>query len=165
MPLLIRQSDYKQMPWKNGLGQTAEVDRIPAGAENYLWRLSQAAVQADSPFSVFPGFDRYLVVLRGDGLYLNERQLDPLQPLRFSGEEEIHCRLIGKPVLDAGLIFNRARVAAHASIVTGEVFLEQKGLLSVHYLISLQSCDTLKVEGAAQLTVAQSVLFSVHQLS
>lgn len=155
----IKKSDYKQMPWKNGLGQTAEIDRLPASEGPYLWRLSQAPIQAEGPFSNFPGFDRWLAVCQGDGIFLNDKRVEALRPVRFSGDEDTFCRPIGSKVVDIGLIFDRARVDASMSLVEGAISLAEPG---VHYLFDLKSGDTLKVEGAAQLETEQSLLISVH---
>ncbi|MBM3526239.1 MAG: HutD family protein, partial [Alphaproteobacteria bacterium] len=53
------------MPWKNGLGRTAEIARAPATGEAFDWRLSIATIAADGAFSVFPGCERTLVPIAG----------------------------------------------------------------------------------------------------
>jgi environmental stress-induced protein Ves len=153
------------MPWKNGLGQTAEIDRHPASADRYFWRLSQAWIQGDSPFSAFPGFDRWLYVWKGDGVFLNEKRLPPLQPLRFSGDEKIHCRLIGAPVVDVGLIFDREKIAAEMRMTEGALNLPDPGADGAYYLFDLSSGDTLKITAAAQFETPKSLLISVRSLS
>jgi uncharacterized protein len=64
-----RHQDYRRMPWKNGGGETAEIAVFPEGAtlDDFDWRISMATVSADGPFSLFPGVDRTLSVLEGDG--------------------------------------------------------------------------------------------------
>lgn len=109
-------SEYKTMPWKNGLGVTAQIALVPEGASfpegDFLWRLSSATVRTSSAFSLFPGCDRLLVVWKGEGLKLNGKLLLPNEPLRFSGEEPIDCELLGDEVNDVGIIFNREKVRA-----------------------------------------------------
>ncbi len=60
-------------PWKNGGGETREIICVPAPDAPFLWRASIATLQADGPFSPFPGVDRVITLLAG-------------QPLRLCGE-------------------------------------------------------------------------------
>ncbi|MFS4460653.1 HutD family protein [Bdellovibrio sp. HCB2-146] len=137
---IVKNSQYKIMPWKNGLGSTAQIDIAPEGAKfpegPFLWRVSSATVSASSPFSQFPGCDRWLVVLRGEGLLLNGKKLLPMQPLHFSGDELIHCDLITHEVLDLGVIYPRDQVQAVMTVhnfKTGEV-LECGGTSEYFYI-------------------------------
>lgn len=70
---VLRQADYRRMPWKNGGGETTEVTVSPPGAgfETFDWRISMALVKGDGPFSVFPGIDRTLAILDGNGMRLD----------------------------------------------------------------------------------------------
>ena len=92
---LLGPLNFKQMPWKNGLGVTTELAKRcwPADAEAFAWRVSRAAVASDGAFSAFPGVDRTLLVLPGGGpgLILRvangagafaEHVLRPLVPVR-----------------------------------------------------------------------------------
>jgi environmental stress-induced protein Ves len=69
---IIRAADYKVMPWKNGGGTTTEIAVSPEGASlsEFDWRISMAHVGQDGPFSSFPGIDRTLSVLTGNGIRL-----------------------------------------------------------------------------------------------
>ncbi|TQI75927.1 hypothetical protein FHT98_3716 [Bosea sp. AK1] len=69
---IIRAADCKVMPWKNGGGTTTEIAVSPEGAAlgDFDWRISMANVGADGPFSSFPGIDRTLSVLTGNGIRL-----------------------------------------------------------------------------------------------
>lgn len=73
---MITYFDYATLPvtpWKNGAGATREIIAIPSVDAPFLWRASIATLQADGPFSPFPGVDRTIVLLAG-------------QPLRLRGE-------------------------------------------------------------------------------
>lgn len=113
---LIKSSEYLVMPWKNGQGVTSQIDIFPPGesfpGDKFLWRVSSATVQSSAPFSQFPGCDRYLSVLQGDGLILNETVLNPNEIYHFHGEDLIFGKLINKTVLDLGVIFRRDSVRA-----------------------------------------------------
>lgn len=148
------------MPWKNGRGLTAEIDRVPGGDGPYLWRLSQASIQEDGPFSTFAGYDRWLAVWQGDPILLNDRKVGKLEPIRFSGDENTFCRLAGAPVRDVGLIFDRAKVQAEMRVVEGALKLPPSW---VHYIFDVGSGDTMKLEQASELSVGLSLLISVSE--
>jgi environmental stress-induced protein Ves len=152
------------MLWKNGLGQTLEIDRFPFEGDTYLWRLSQAKIQSDGPFSNFPGMDRWLLVWQGNGLFLNEKKFELLDPIFFSGDENIFCRLAGGEVLDIGLIFNSNLVKTEMKVIEGSLELQQLADLSVHYIFDLKSGDTIQIDGAKSLLVDKSVVISIHKI-
>src|SRR5258707_14720415 len=66
---VLSPSDYRRMPWKNGGGHTHEIAAHPEGAgmAAFAWRVSIAEIAQDGPFSSFPGVDRTLVLLAGNG--------------------------------------------------------------------------------------------------
>lgn len=112
---LLRAADYRRMRWKNGAGWTSEVLRVP-DCDDWEWRLSLAEIHHDAPFSEFPGMERLLVLLEGDGLRLHfedgrARELrSPHGMLRFPGERPLRAELLGGPCRDLGLIWKRGRV-------------------------------------------------------
>jgi len=111
--------DYRAMPWKNGGGTTHEIAVAPAGAgaDSFLWRLSIAEVATSGPFSAFPGIDRTLTVLEGDGMKLDFAEggdlvIDvPWRPAAFDGGRSCFGRLIGRPVLDFNVMSRRGQAA------------------------------------------------------
>ena len=62
------------MRWKNDAGWTSEILKVHDGEErdtnDWAWRLSIAEIESDAPFSAFPGVERVLVLLSGNGLRL-----------------------------------------------------------------------------------------------
>lgn len=95
-------------PWKNGGGRTRELLRWPEGSD---WRLrvSLADIDADGPFSAFPGVARWFVVLEGEGVELHfgdrRRVLRPGDaPLPFDGATAPGCRLLDGPTRDLNLM-------------------------------------------------------------
>lgn len=103
------------MPWKNGSGTTLELAIAPRGAslEDFAWRISSAQVAVDGAFSSFPGVDRSLAVLAGNGLRL-QREDGRVETLHsdgviavFSGEEAISAQLLDGPITDLNLMTRR----------------------------------------------------------
>lgn len=103
------------MPWKNGGGDTWELAIEPAGAalDEFEWRISSARVTAPGGFSSFPGIDRSLVLLDGDGLGLVAGDgpafilATDSQPWRFAGEEPVHAEPLNGPVTDFNVMTRR----------------------------------------------------------
>jgi hypothetical protein len=117
--MLVRRfgpGDFTERPWKNGRGTTVELQVEPPGATletGFLWRLSMAAVPASGPFSPFPGIDRTLLLLAGNGMELDHgphgRALlaGPFQPVSFSGDWPTRGRLLDGPCRDFNVMTRR----------------------------------------------------------
>lgn len=110
---ILRSSDYRRMPWKNGGGTTTEIWKAASPGGEMLWRLSVADVASDGPFSEFPGIDRWIMVIDGKGMELDiagmgNRRLDrPHQPLFFPGDAKTDCRLVDGPIRDFNFMIAR----------------------------------------------------------
>ncbi len=119
----LKLSECTEGLWKNGQGKTRQVAIYPHEAtlaeNNFLWRLSSATILSDNTFSSFPGFDRWLIVWKGDGLFLNGKKLGSHSPIHFQGEEDIRCTLINDQVVDLGLIYDREKCTADLKVHTG----------------------------------------------
>lgn len=105
------------MPWKNGGGETIEIAVAPdkASLETFDWRISRALIRSDGPFSSFPGVDRTIVAIEGDGIFLRFDNTEPLRlspgdpPLPFAGEVNVESRMIGGEVTDLNVMTRRGR--------------------------------------------------------
>ncbi len=103
---------HRRMPWANGAGMTTEIIAWPS-TDAWEWRLSVADVDSSGPFSTYPGVDRTIALLRGNGFALtvgdhDERRIDqPFQPFDFSGDEPTSCRLLDGAVHDLNLMCRR----------------------------------------------------------
>ncbi|GMB81522.1 HutD family protein [Shinella zoogloeoides] len=175
MSRLLRNSDHRRMPWKNGGGETVEVIVHPEGAglSDFGWRVSMATVASDGPFSVFPGIDRTLAVLTGDGMELSieglgERLLTPQSsPLAFPADAPTSARLAGGPITDLNvmtrrgafrhrLLHNVAEDAIALPASLGErllLALDPLGVSTPDGLIGLQPLDALVLDGSEQVEV------------
>ncbi len=112
---VLRASNHRRMAWKNGGGETVEVAVRPpaAGLANFDWRVSMARVAVDGPFSIFPGIDRTLAILDGQGLDLDtekhgrRRLTAASDPLFFPADAFATARLVGGPVTDLNVMTRR----------------------------------------------------------
>lgn len=109
---VLRAQDYRRMRWKNGAGWTSEVFRCP-DADDWNWRVSLAEVETDAPFSTFPGVERALVLLEGEGMRLRfddgevRDLLPPCGMQRFAGERPLVGQLVDGPSRDFNLMWKR----------------------------------------------------------
>ena len=142
---LLPANEYRRERWKNGLGWTREVLRWPADAESWDWRVSIAEVDKGGPFSSFPGVDRELVLLSGEGMRLDfaDGESVELRPphdrCRFAGERELAAELFDGPTQDFNLMWRRERVSAtllHRPLVGPMLFFAEPGVRWLAYLIS-----------------------------
>ncbi|KRB27871.1 HutD family protein [Acidovorax sp. Root70] len=104
------------VPWKNGGGSTRELACWPPGAgmDGFGWRVSVATIAHPGPFSAFPGVDRQIMLLEGDGVHLQgaaghwQHALERCwQPFAFSGDEPVDCRMLGGVSTDFNLMLRR----------------------------------------------------------
>jgi environmental stress-induced protein Ves len=113
--MIIRLSDCPSQPWKNSLGSTREIAVQPsaAGSDDFLWRVSIAEVDSAAPFSRFPGIDRQIALLDGNGftMTLDDGRVHPLTtpfaPFAFAGEAGVAVNLVDGPTRDFNLMVRR----------------------------------------------------------
>lgn len=172
---LLRNNDHRRMPWKNGGGETVEVIVHPedASLSDFGWRVSMATVASDGPFSVFPGIDRTLAVLSGDGMDLTieglgDRLLTPASaPLPFPADAPTTARLTGGPITDLNVMTRRGAFGHTLThhVVKGStalpassgerllLALEPLGVSTTEGLIGLQPLDALVLGGSEKADV------------
>ena len=147
---VIPANEYRRERWKNGAGWTREIHAHPATApaQGWDWRLSIAEIEDDSPFSAFPGVDRELVLLGGNGLRLRfeDGALHVLRPpherLRFAGERAVAGELIDGPTQDFNLMWRRDTIDAqlwHRPLVGPMVVFAEPGETWALHLIAGQA--------------------------
>lgn len=119
---VIPANEYRRERWSNGLGWTREIARGHAHpaqepahpradfstSGDWTWRLSIAEIEQDAAFSWFPGAERVLVLLEGEGLRLrfSRSEVATLEPphgaFRFDGARAV----AGEPVGGRAVVFN-----------------------------------------------------------
>ena len=116
---VLKPSDYRVMPWKNGGGTTTEIWIHPEGAgwDDFAWRVGIADIARSGPFSSFPGIERSILMLEcpeGSGMKLtidgNESMLPLHRFVDFAGEAVTEGTLLGAPVRDFNVMSRRGRV-------------------------------------------------------
>ena len=144
---VIPANEYRRVRWRNQLGWTREILTQPAG-DDWDWRLSIAEIERDAAFSSFPGIDRELVLLSGNGLRLrfDDGEVHELHPphdkLRFAGERAVTGELIDGRSHDFNLMWRRGRVQAelwHRPLVGPMVVFADPGTTWAVHLIAGQA--------------------------
>ena len=138
-PERIALADTPAMPWRNGGGVTRELLAWP-GDGDWRVRISVAEIEADGPFSSFPGVDRWFAVLAGGGVALTiagreqvRRAGDP--PLSFSGDAPVGCRLLQGPSRDLNLML-RGIAGTMRPAVGGEAWTPQARRCGFYALVA-----------------------------
>ena len=111
--------------WKNGGGTTREIACQPQAADmaQFDWRVSVATIAEAGAFSVFPGVDRVILLLGGDGVRLHaatglDHRLDtPLVPFAFAGDTAVDCALLGGMSIDFNVMARRDRCRADVKVM------------------------------------------------
>jgi hypothetical protein len=161
--------DYKMMPWKNGQGSTLELVIEPPGAglsgTPFLWRLSIATVAASGPFSRFPGYDRHIMLIEGNGMTINAgphgiHELAPLRPVAFSGDWDVTGHLADGPVRDFNLMFARSKFKGSLDVVDLSAtrgYCADGGMAALHFIKGgakgVGEGDTLIMHGDETVTL------------
>lgn len=150
--MLLRSDHHRRMPWKNGGGETVEIAVSPdgAGLADFDWRVSMATVSTDGPFSVFPGIDRTLSILDGEGMMLfiegraPERLTQASEPLPFAADAPTSAKLIDGTITDLNVMTRRGRFTHSVRRVSVDETIK----LALHGGVSLILCHRGHVEVA-----------------
>jgi environmental stress-induced protein Ves len=137
-------NEYRRERWRNECGWTREIHRHPEASNDWQWRVSIAEIDRDAPFSAFPGCDRELVLLAGEGmrLHFEDGETVTLEPphgrIRFAGERPLAAELVQGPTHDFNLIWRRDQVQAsllHRPLVGAMVFFAEPRVQWLVHLI------------------------------
>ena len=144
---VIAANEYRRERWKNGTGWTREIVRVP-DCQEWDWRLSIAEIEQDGPFSCFPGIDRELVLIRGNGLHLRfdggeVREVLPHHGrIRFAGERLVQGEPVDGTTHDFNLMWRRDTIAAellHRPLVGPMLFFTEPGVTWAVHLLAGQA--------------------------
>ena len=162
---VLRAADRIATPWKNGGGVTREVAAFPPGAamDAFEWRISLAEIAADGAFSVFPGVDRVLTVIEGQGLMLDvDGRLLVLDaaspPLAFAGDAEVSARLTDGPIRDLNLMVRRGVWRARTRRLTVAGSAEVAAKAAVTLVLTLDTLRIARPGGVIDLSPMDAVL-------
>jgi environmental stress-induced protein Ves len=122
---IIEAAQYRPMPWRNGLGTSLEI-AAEASGDGAAWRFGIAAIERSCPFSLYPGYDRTILLLDGAGLVLSfpdgaeptRRIDDPARPVRFPGDPRTECALLDGPVRVLNVLTDRALISHRAAVLS-----------------------------------------------
>ena len=171
---VLHPREYRRTRWKNDGGWTTEIasEPMPDPAQGFRWRVSIADIESDGPFSAFPGIERDLLLLAGEGIELDINDAAPLrldqrfQRVHFAGEDAVRCRLLAGPTRDFNVMARRGVVSAevHARPLNGtmlvfvepgdawliHVFAGQAGIRSGVETVAAETSETLLVDSGMQ---------------
>lgn len=106
---ITRAADLPRVPWRNGQGLTTEL-AMSGPPDGFAWRVSLAEVTQSGDFSLFPGIDRTIVLVEGEGMVLHlpdrSHPLDRDVPFAFDGALAVSCT-VGQPTRDLNLMTRR----------------------------------------------------------
>jgi environmental stress-induced protein Ves len=120
-------ADARRQPWRNGRGFTEELALWPDAARfdrgDFDWRISRSIVREPGAFSAFPGFDRILVITRGEALILVHGESAPRarlrrhEPYRFAGDWTTSAELPAGEIADFNVLVRRGAAQADVEVL------------------------------------------------
>ncbi|CAO3457540.1 HutD/Ves family protein [Azospirillum largimobile] len=164
---LLSPADHRRVPWKNGGGVTTELAVEPTSGPNsgptsdsrFLWRVSIADVVEPGPFSAFPGYDRLIAVVEGDGMRLSVDGAPPVERHRldpafaFPGEAAVWCEPTAGPIRDVNLMLDRASATGTLTLLADPAGYRADGdVVLVH---ALAGCLSVTPDGGDTLPVPE----------
>lgn len=165
LTVVHRWVDTVPAPWRNGGGLTREIARgsSPEGdvsEAGFDWRFSVAEVSRGGPFSSFPGVDRILVLLSGDGIDLDvDGEQVTLRPPfgahAFPGEAAVLATLVGGATTDLNVMCRRDAWQAAVELIeeAGALGIPTGAVALVHVVdgqVTLESGEVLEVGDTAE---------------
>lgn len=160
---ILRAQDHTRMPWKNGKGETIQIGIHPedASLEDFDWRVSIATVDSDGPFSQFPGIDRTISILTGEGIVLSVADRDPARltqnsaPFAFPADVTSSATLIGGAITDLNVMVRRTEFAANVQRLRIDDVLELRASAGETLLLCAEGQITLNGRQLASLDCAR----------
>jgi environmental stress-induced protein Ves len=172
----LPRSGHTAMPWRNGGGTTHEIAIAPTDTPDapFCWRLSIADLAGDGPFSEFPGIDRILLLLEGEGVTLEigdapATDLPVGEPIAFPADVPTHLTMTSPRGRDLNLMWDRARVEGamvvadagaqwRGNTVTITIALEPAVVVADGAPHVLDRHDGLRIDGSTDLSVTEGTV-------
>ncbi|MEY4787374.1 MAG: hypothetical protein RL692_1268 [Planctomycetota bacterium] len=155
MQILAPESS-RSMPWANGLGSTLEIATDAhshhARGDSWTWRLSVTDVPTRANFSKFPGIDRWIACLHGDGMRIERSCVWTTLPnsgnaLSFAGEEMVTGDPIGANVRDVNWFLHREHWRGGMRVHRETCSTIAEGEIVVIHAFSASAGPTIRCEG------------------
>jgi environmental stress-induced protein Ves len=170
---IVAAGTARRMPWKNGRGTTLELatDAPASDPEAWMWRLSIADVPERGPFSRWPGIDRWIACLVGNGLRLHRgRRIDEApregEALAFAGEDEVTGEPLADGVRDINLMLRRDGRRGRLRVVREQGGRADGAVVILHAFAATAAVsvgigpDTVRLEPGATLVATGSLAWS-----
>jgi environmental stress-induced protein Ves len=147
---IIKFNSLNPSPWKNNLGISFQVELSPTDAKldllNFDYRISMAQINHENHFSLYPGYKRFLTIIEGSGLFLNNDRLMKGHTIHFNGEDLIKSKPIisNEQILDLGIIYNPQKFNIEFKILTSNKLETSKD--KTLYLFPLKGYISFKNE-------------------
>ncbi|QRV22859.1 HutD family protein [Marinomonas foliarum] len=170
--IIIEQAEYQRMPWKNGLGETLEIQRYEDN-DGLRFRISQASVVENGVFSDFSGLHRTLVLLSGEGMALehtnsSDNHLNilskPLDIARFSGGDETLATLKNGKIEDLNIMVRDTDTQAKVQACTALCFLSfsNNTLFNGFYVcedsvLEIENADAMSVKAHSMVIGSENI--------
>lgn len=123
MRKVLSSSDYLRKPWKNGQGTTQEIMVWPPGfSDQFVWRLSLADLKESGAFSLYPEYERVLILIEGASVDLVQSglrsELSLMTPLAFDGGLNTYA-YVKVPGRDFNLMMKKGMASGSVTCETG----------------------------------------------
>ena len=162
---LLRAAARIATPWTHGGGSTREIAAWPSGAglDDFEWRISMAEFHEAGAFSLFPGVDRCLTVIKGRlSLTLNGETSVSLdaqsEPRTFPGDRACNGLPIGGPVLDLNVMSRRGLFRSEVKRVSNATWRPAGVIALLIALESLTAVDDRASDQAIELGALDGLL-------
>ena len=150
---IIRRPDLVEGRWRNGMGVSWDIASDPPGADDFGWRFAIARIDADVPFSNYPGIDRIFTLIEGNGLDLAFEGRPSLAvhrrfvPHPYPCDVPTFCRLRAGPCRALNLFTRRGAWRATADVLSSGAEITHPGPI---LLFALQGAADVKGHAMAE---------------
>jgi environmental stress-induced protein Ves len=130
---IIRHREFREGRWRNGMGVSWDIASDAAAPDGFGWRFATARIDADVPFSVYPGVDRIFTLFEGGGVDLDFEGIGSFAvhslfvPYPFSCDVPAFCRLRADTTMALNLFTRREIWSATADVLSSGAEVDHDG--------------------------------------